>query len=55
MESRELTLKRFSLAEFVKENRAKIDSVTPRNPTISKDDEWRDKSYDDDYRRVIDK
>ena len=55
MESRTMILNKFSLAEFVKKNKAKIDSITPRNPTISKDDEWRDESYDEDYRRIMDK
>lgn len=31
---------------FLKENEEKIKKVTPVNPTIKADDEWRDKSYD---------
>lgn len=32
----------FGLAELVKNNKEKIKSITPKNPTINKDDEWRD-------------
>jgi hypothetical protein len=31
----------FPLSEFVKQNKDKIDKVTPKNPTIAKDDVWR--------------
>lgn len=34
--------------EFLKINKAKIDAVTPKNPTISKDDEWRNEDFWDD-------
>lgn len=27
--------------EFLKLNKAKINAITPKNPTITKDDEWR--------------
>ena len=30
-----------SLRDFIKKNKSKIDAITPRNYTISKDDEWR--------------
>ena len=36
----------FSLSEFIKKNKAKIDAKTPINPSIAKDDEWRKESYD---------
>lgn len=32
--------------EFLKLNKAKIDAITPKNPTISIDDEWNDEKYD---------
>ncbi len=32
--------------EFLKANKDKIDAITPKNPTISKDDEWNDEKYD---------
>lgn len=40
-----------SLSEFIRQNKAKIDKVTPVNPTISKEDEWRSESFWDNYSR----
>lgn len=38
-----------SFNSFLKLNKAKIDSITPQNPGISKDDEWQTEScWDDD-------
>ena len=31
---------------FLKTNMDKINAIVPKNPTISKDDEWRDPEYD---------
>lgn len=31
----------YAIAELIKKNQEKIKSITPVNPTISKDDEWR--------------
>lgn len=33
--------------KFIKDNKELINSITPLNPTISKDDEWNDPIYDD--------
>ena len=46
---------KFSLAEFIKSNQKVIDSVTPVNPFISKDDEWRNDSYDKFFKEVDNK
>jgi hypothetical protein len=40
----------FDLHGFIKQNKEKIDAITPVNPPISKDDEWRDESYDIDVK-----
>lgn len=37
-----------SLADFIKKNRTKINSITPKNPCIKKDDEWRKEDFWDD-------
>ena len=47
----------FGLAELVKNNKEKIKSITPKNPTINKDDEWWDddiwdKLYDEQIKRL---
>ena len=34
--------------DFLKMNKAKIDSIVPKNPSISKNDEWRDEDFWDD-------
>lgn len=37
--------------EFLRLNKAKIDAMTPKNPTISKDDEWVNETFwDTDYK-----
>lgn len=37
-----------SLSEFIKRNSKKIHAITPKNPSIPKDDEWRDEDFWDD-------
>ena len=40
--------------EFIKLNKAKINAITPKNPTISKDDEWaKETCWDNDYKELI--
>lgn len=34
-----------SFNDFLKMNKAKINSVVPKNPSISKDDEWRTEEF----------
>lgn len=34
-----------SFSDFLKINKTKIDSVVPKNPSISKDDEWRAEEF----------
>ena len=34
--------------KFLLENSAKINSITPKNPSISKDDEWRTETFWDE-------
>lgn len=34
-----------SFNDFLKMNKAKINSVVPKNPSISKDDEWRAEEF----------
>lgn len=34
--------------EFLKVNKSKIDSIVPKNPCISKDDEWRKEDFWDE-------
>ena len=41
MESTMIRSKSISFSDFIKANREKIADITPKNPTISKDDEWR--------------
>ncbi|MDD3414034.1 MAG: hypothetical protein PHY47_08535 [Lachnospiraceae bacterium] len=39
--------------EFLKINKSKIDTITPKNPTISKDDEWnKETCWDTDYEEL---
>ncbi len=39
--------------EFLKQNRDKIIAITPKNPTIAKDDEWWDETeWDDLYNKL---
>lgn len=41
---------------FLKLNKAKINAITPKNPTISKDDEWaKEDCWDNDYKEQNDK
>lgn len=35
-----------SLAAFIKANEELIFKITPKNPFLNKDDEWRDKEYE---------
>lgn len=37
---------KYDLKDFIEANRDKIDAITPRNPSIPLDDEWRDPMYD---------
>jgi hypothetical protein len=34
--------------KFLLENSAKINAITPKNPSISKDDEWRTETFWDE-------
>ena len=34
-----------SFSDFLKMNKAKINSTVPKNPSISKDDEWRTEEF----------
>ena len=34
--------------QFLKANKEKINSVVPKNPSISKSDEWRDENFWDE-------
>jgi hypothetical protein len=37
--------------EFLRANKSKIDAITPKNPVISKDDEWVEETcWDTDYK-----
>ncbi|MFA9465600.1 MAG: hypothetical protein ACERKN_15050 [Velocimicrobium sp.] len=37
--------------DFLKLNKTKINAITPKNPTISKDDEWaKEDCWDNDYK-----
>ena len=46
----------FMLAELLKQNREKIKSITPLNPTLSKDDEWRNEhEWDELYKETKNK
>lgn len=38
----------FSLSDFIKLNKLKIKAITPHNPSIKKDDEWRNENYWDE-------
>lgn len=31
-----------SLSNFIQTNKQKINAITPKNPTLKKDDEWRE-------------
>ena len=37
----------YSLAELIKNNKEKIKSITPKNPAIGKNDEWRNEEEQD--------
>ena len=39
--SMDATVTSTSFADFIKANYEKIKAITPLNPTLSKDDEWR--------------
>lgn len=42
--------------EFLKLNKAKINAITPKNPAISKDDEWaKETCWDNEYKEQNDK
>ena len=46
----------FMLAELLKQNREKIKSIAPLNPTLSKDDEWRNEhEWDELYKETKNK
>jgi hypothetical protein len=56
MAERALTANNFSLSEFIKANRTKIDAITPVNPAIKQDDEWRNEDcWDELYRKKTEK
>lgn len=45
-----------SFSDFIKTNRKKINTITPKNPPISKNDEWRNEDFWDDlYKEKQDK
>ena len=39
--------------EFIKRNEAKIIATTPINPSVSRDDEWRDETEWDEHNRHL--
>ena len=42
--------------EFLRLNKTKINAITPKNPTISKDDEWaKETCWDNDYKELNNK
>lgn len=44
------------LAELLKQNREKIKSITPLNPALAKDDEWRNEhEWDELYKETKNK
>lgn len=46
----------YALAELIRKNKEKIKSITPVNPAIDKDDEWRDENeWDELYKELKDK
>lgn len=46
----------YALAELLKQNKDKIKSMTPKNPSIRKDDEWRNEDeWDELYKELTDK
>ncbi len=46
----------YALAELIRNNKDKIKSITPVNPTIKKDDEWRNEDeWDELYKELTDK
>ena len=46
----------FSLADFISDNKEKIDLQAPKNPSIKKDDSWRNEDFWDDlYGEIIKK
>lgn len=47
---------KFFLSDFVKANKDKIDTITPKNPMLKQDDEWmKEDFWDDLYREKTDK
>ena len=46
----------YALAELLKQNKDKIKSMTPKNTSIRKDDEWRNEDeWDELYKELTDK
>lgn len=42
--------------KLLKVNKSKIDAITPKNPTIAKDDEWNQETFwDTEYKETTDK
>ena len=45
-----------ALGELIKNNKDKIKSITPKNPALKKDDEWRNENeWDELYKELTDK
>lgn len=46
----------YALAELIRNNKDKIKSITPVNPAIEKNDEWRNEDeWDELYKELTDK
>lgn len=40
--------------KLLKVNKLKIDAITPKNPTITKDDEWNQETFwDTEYKNIM--
>jgi len=47
----EAKAKKSSFSDFLKANKEKIQRITPKNPIISKDDEWYNENFwEEDYK-----
>ena len=45
MVSAETKSANFSLSKFILSNKSKIEMITPKNPSIKKDDEWEKEDF----------
>lgn len=48
----ELAVNKFSLKDFIRDNKKKIEAITPVNPAIKSGDEWENEDcWEDLYRK----